>query len=169
MPLQIRIALPSRKGQPGRPASAACDLTLQASVIPSVLAWVREVVGAYPEARDRHLPGPAATPRDTVSLTGHGKIDARQPAVFSKEFDLAASLRPRETAVVASGSADTGGQRVRFEVTATATVEEGRVKRPPDGPTRPPGHPANGDPSARPRSSSGIPRRANASNRAEMQ
>lgn len=76
-----------------------------------------------------------------VGLVGSGAIDGNVMMAsserfdgtvlmnFSKKFDVAVSVEPRKETVIAAGSADMGGGEVRFEVSASASVEPGRVKR----------------------------------------
>lgn len=84
---------------------------------------------------------PTILPDGSISLTGSGAIDCSPPwggpnaQRVSKSFDVAASVASGTPTVIASGSADSGTEKVEFTISATAVVEKGRVAMPKCGPS----------------------------------
>jgi len=80
----------------------------------------------------------------SISLTGSGGIDCNLSGVgpnaqrMSKLFEVAASAASGTPTIIASGSAERGAGKVEFAVSATVTVEKGRVVMPKGG-LSPPG------------------------------
>lgn len=76
-------------------------------------------------------------PVQTISLTGRGTLSGCAPFPFSKQFDVAVSIKPGEEAVIASGSADVADGSLTFEVRVRAEIEQGRIKLPPGSQQKP--------------------------------
>ncbi len=93
--------------------SAGSDVQMRAVLVP--------VISTEPAEKGKQ-------PGQTISLTGSGSIAGCQPFNFSKQFDVAASVKPGQDAVIASGSAYVPDGSLTFEVSVKAEIEPGRVK-----------------------------------------
>lgn len=82
---------------------------------------------------------PTVLPDGSISLTGSGGVDCSVPGVgqnaqrMSKSFEVGASASSGTSTIIASGSTETGVGKMEFTVSATATVEKGRLAMPKGG------------------------------------